>query len=156
MGRFFQALACAFAVLAAAASCVRPSSVEQYVSAEQRESNGLYRFSVDMSDSLSTYDLVFYSRIDAGKQRMASMGDFPLTVTWTSPSGRRFSETVFFGVHDKSGGSDFYSSQYRKPYRSGLVPVEPGVWDMAVQVNYGREVPGMRGLGIICKKNLPS
>jgi len=155
MGRFSQLLVLVLAVFAAAAACSRPDSTEQFVGIEHRENNGLYRFTVDMSDSLATYDLTFYSRIDEGRPRMASATDFPLSITWTAPSGQRFSETVFFAIHDNARGSSFYSSQYRKPYRSGLVPVEPGIWEMTVQVNYGRDIPGMRGLGLICKKNLP-
>ena len=155
MGRFSQAWMLLLAVLMAAAwSCVRPDSVEQYVGAEQREPNGLYNYTIDMSDTLATYDITLYSRIDAGKQRMAATRDFPLTVTWTAPSGRRYRETVYFGIHEGSEGSNFYSNQYRKPYRTGLVPVEAGIWELAVQVNSGNEVPGFRGLGVICKKNL--
>ena len=155
MGRFSHVWVLVLAVVAAATSCTRPESTEQFVGIDSRENNGLYRFTIDMSDSLATYDLTFYSRIDEGRPRMASAADFPLYITLTAPSGQRFSETVFFGIHDNAKGSSFYSSQYRKPYRSGLVPVEQGVWEMTVQVNYGRDVPGMRGLGLICKKNLP-
>ena len=154
MGRFSEAWTFVLAVLVAAAwSCARPDSVELYVGEEDRETNGLYRYSIDMSDTLATYDIILYSRIDAGRQKMVAARDFPLTITWTAPSGQRFRETVYFGIHDGSKGSDFYSNQYRKPYRTGLVPVEAGIWDMAVQVNSGNDVPGFRGLGVICKKN---
>ena len=156
MRNLSPAFAFVIAVLAAAAaSCARPDSVEQYVGIEQREPNGLYCFTVDFSDTLATYDITFYSRIDAGRQRMVSAKDFPMMVTWTSPSGQRYRENVYFVVHDEERGSDYYSSQYRKVYRTGLVPVEPGIWDMTVYVNSGKEVPGFRGLGIICKKNHP-
>ena len=155
MGRSYKSFALVLAVLAAAAlSCARPDSVEQYVGTEQREPNGLYRYSIDLSDSLATYDIIFYSRIDAGRQRMAEAVDFPLMVTWTSPSGQRYRETVYFDVRDEAKGSSFYTSQYIKPYRTGLVPVESGVWDMTVHVNAGNEVPGFRGLGVICRKHL--
>ena len=156
MGRFFHVTVALSAVLAAAVvSCARPDSVEQYIGIEHNEPNGLYRYSLDMSDSLATYDITFYSRIDAGRQRMASVKDFPLMVTWTSPSGQRYRETVYFGVHDEAHGSSFYTSQYKKVYRTGLKPVEYGVWDMTVHVNSGNEVSGFRGLGVIYKKNRP-
>lgn len=156
MARFSPVTAFVLAVLTAAAvSCARPDSVEQYVGIEQREPNGLYRYSVDFSDTLATYDITFYSRIDAGRQRMAAVKDFPIMVTWTSPSGQSYRENVYFVVHDEARGSNYYSSQYRKVYRTGLVPVEPGVWDLTVYVNSGKDVPGFRGLGVICKKNLP-
>ena len=154
MVKVSPSVALVFAVLAAAAlSCARPDSVEQYVGAEQREPNGLYRYSIDLSDSTATYDISFYTRIDAGKQRMATVKDFPLMVTWTSPSGQRYRETVYFTVGDEARGSNYYTRQYRKTYRTGLVPVESGVWDMTVHVNSGNDIHGFRGLGVICKKN---
>ena len=154
MARFCQSVALVFAFVAVAAlSCARPDSVEQYVGIEQKEPNGLYRYSMDFSDSLATYDITFYSRIDAGRKRMSAVRDFPLMVTWTSPSGQRYRETVYFNVRDEEDGSSFYTSQYRMAYRTGLVPVESGIWDMTVHVNSGNEVPGFRGLGVICKKN---
>ena len=142
-------------VSAAAVSCARPESSEQFVSVDGRETNGLYRFELDMSDSLSTYDVSFYSRIDANKLKLSKRKDFPLMVTWIAPSGQRFRETVYFGVFDESRGSDFFSSQFRKPYRTGLAPVEHGVWELNVLVNSGVDVPGFRGLGVVCKKNSP-
>ena len=143
------------AIAAVGVSCSRPLSTEQYISVDRREANGIYRFSLDLSDSLATYDVSFYSRIDANRLKHSVAKDFSLMVTWTAPSGRRFRETVYFGVFDESRGSDSFSSQFLKPYRTGLVPVEHGVWELDVLVNSGAEVPGFRGLGVICKKNLP-
>lgn len=142
-------------VSAAGVSCSRPTSVEQFVSVDRREANGLYRYTLDMSDSLAIYDISFYSRIDANRLKFTHAKDFSLMVTLTAPSGQRFRETVYFGVFDESSGSNFFSSQYVKPYRTGLVPVEYGVWEMNVLVNSGAEVPGLRGLGVVCKKHLP-
>lgn len=155
-GRFTSVIALALAVLTAVGvSCSRPESTEQFVSVEDREVNGLYRFDLDLSDSLSTYDVTFYSRIDANKLKLAHARDFSLMVTWIAPSGQRFRETVYFGVFDESAGSDFFSSQFRKPYRTGLAPVEYGTWELNVLVNSGQDVPGFRGLGVICNKNTP-
>lgn len=140
---------------AAGVSCSRPESSEQFVSVDKRETNGLYRFTMDLSDSLCTYDVTFYSRIDANKLKLAKAKDFSMMVTWIAPSGQRYRETVYFGVFDESPGSDFFSSQFLKPYRMGFVPVEFGQWEMNVMVNSGMDVPGFRGLGVICKKNYP-
>jgi len=137
----------------AGVSCSRPASVEQFVSVDKREANGLYSFSLDLSDSLATYDISFYSRIDASRLKISHTRDFSLMVTWTAPSGQKYRETVYFGVFDESAGSNSFSSQYVKPYRTGLVPVEYGVWEMNVLVNSGAEVPGLRGLGVVCKKH---
>ena len=158
MGRSLVKVFCIMmlaAVAAAGVSCSRPVSSEKFVSVEDREANGLYSFSIDLSDSLCTYDVSFYSRIDAIRFKEMHSRDFSLMVTWTAPSGQRYRETVYFGPFDESAGSDPYSRQYVKPYRRSLVPVEFGTWDIEVLVNSGAEVPGFRGLGIICKKNLP-
>ena len=142
------------AFAAAGVSCSRPTSTEQFVSVDDRAANGLYHYSLDLSDSLVTYDVSFYSRIDASKVRISQVKDFSMMITWIAPSGRQYRETVYFGVYDESPGSDFFSSQFVKPYRTGLKPVEFGVWEMNVLVNSGAEVPGFRGLGVICKKNV--
>ena len=158
MGRSLVKVFCIMmlaAVAVAGISCSRPVSYEKFVSVEDREANGLYSFSIDLSDSLCTYDVSFYSRIDAIRFKEMHSRDFSLMVTWTAPSGQRYRETVYFGPFDESAGSDPYSRQYVKPYRRSLVPVEFGTWDIEVLVNSGAEVPGFRGLGIICKKNLP-
>ena len=143
------------AFAAAGVSCSRPVSYEKFISVENREANGLYHYTLDLSDPLCTYDVSFYSRIDANLMKEFHSRDFSLMVTWTAPSGQRFRETVYFGLFDESTGSDSYSRQYVKPYRKSLVPIEFGTWEMEVLVNSGAEVPGFRGLGIICKKNLP-
>ena len=136
-------------------SCSRPVSYEKFVSVEDREANGLYRYTIDLSDSLCSYDVSFYSRIDVNVLKETLPRDFSMMVTWTAPSGQRFRETVYFGISEGSTGSDSYSRQYVKPYRKSLVPIEFGTWEIEVLVNSGADVPGFRGLGIICKKNLP-
>lgn len=143
------------AFAAAGVSCSRPVSYEKFISVENKEANGLYRYTLDLSDSLCTYDVSFYSRIDVNVMKETLPRDFSMMVTWTAPSGQRFRETVYFGISDASAGSDSYSRQYVKPYRKSLVPIEFGTWEMEVLVNSGAEVPGFRGLGIVCKKNLP-
>ena len=142
-------------VSVAGVSCSRPTSVEQFIDVDKREANGLYRYTLDLSDSLATYDISFYSRIDANRLKFTHAKDFSLMVTLIAPSGQRYRETVYFGVFDESAGSNFFSSQYVKPYRTGLVPVEYGIWEMNVLVNSGAEVAGLRGLGVVCKKHLP-
>jgi len=88
-----------------------------------------------MSDSLSTYDLSFFS---------VPLGDdmpkcFPMKIYFTSPSGREYTETVFY---DASG------DELKVQYRIGLKPVEWGVWEMDVKT----QVEGLDGLGLICSK----
>ena len=51
MARFSPSIVSVLATLMVATlSCVRPDSVEQYVGIEQREPNGIYRYSLDLSE----------------------------------------------------------------------------------------------------------
>ena len=136
-------------------------SLKQMINKEQgknankdKTADGLYHFPLDLSDSTAVYDVSFFSRIDCTRSRLASIEDFPMTVLWTSPSGVKYSEKVFFPVSSYAGSSGFYSHQYRIPYRTGIVPERTGVWDMAVRIESDRYIPGFRGLGVVCKKRL--
>lgn len=142
------------AVVAVLSACSRPTSNEQFVKLDNKGADGLYHFTVDMSDSLHTYDLVFYSRIDCNNIKLSQIRDFPLMVTWISPEGEKYSEKVYFKVRGNSEDEDFYSNQYRIPYRSEVVPVRWGIWEMTVKIDSDRYIPGFRGLGLICKKNI--
>ncbi len=134
--------------------CSRPASYEKFVRTGNKGNDGLYHYSLDMSDSLCTYDVYFYSRIDCSSTRLAGVRDFPLNVTWISPDGQKYVEKVYFKVHGDIEDNDFYSRQYKFLYRSGLVPVRWGEWKLDVRIDSDQFVPGFRGLGVICKKNL--
>lgn len=141
------------AVIAAlSVGCARPTSTEQFLKVTAKGPDGLYHFALDLSDSLHRYDVSFYSRIDCNNIKAASVSDFPMTVTWTAPSGRKYNETVYFDVSSGTAGSGFYSKQYLIPYRMGITPVEWGEWDLAVRVDADRFVPGFRGIGVVCAK----
>lgn len=112
------------------AACVRPDAVETYV---LNDGTGRYIFSLDMGDSLSVYDLSFYTRVDD-----RDVEGFPMTVTLYSPSGEVQSETVWF---------DCRSGQ-EAVYRTDCEPQERGVWQMSVRAN----AEGLRGIGLICRE----
>ena len=133
-------------------ACNPPGGEESFVRTGSKGEDGMYHFSLDLSDSTATYDISFYSRIDCNNLKIASLRDFPMTVFWTSPSGRRYSEKVYFPIQSYSAGSDFYSHQYVVPYRSGLVPAERGVWDIAVRIDSDSLIPGFRGIGMTSEK----
>lgn len=144
-------VAALFAVLC---GCGRPTSSEQFVKLGAKDADGLYHYKVDLSDSLCTYDVLFYSRIDCNNVKLAGVRDFPMTVTWISPDDRKYSEKVYFKVRKDSEDEDFYSNQYMIPYRTGLVPVQWGEWKITVRIDSDRYIPGFRGLGLICRKNI--
>ncbi len=114
-----------------AASCARPTSVEQFAF---DDGSGQFDFTVDMSDSLYLYDLSFYTRLES---RLSPPG-FPLRVYLTSPSGVTYAESLFYDA----------SEALVVPYRSGLVPVEYGVWQLSVRAR----AEGLKGMGLICGK----
>ena len=142
----------ALAGILSLSSCTRPASTEDYLGLSGKGTDGYYHFTVDMSDSLSTYDFWLYSRIDCNHVRLSSLRDFPMEVTWVSPDSTKYREKVYFSVHDSVEGSDFYSNQYRLPYRLGVVPVKNGIWEMMVKIDADEHFPGFRGIGLVCEK----
>lgn len=134
------------AVMCLALSCREPSAREDFVAG-----GGPFIFRVDMSDTTRTYDLSFYTRLDARPHLLENVVDVPLSVQWISPSGEVFEETVYLPLTDED--ATFYSRQIRRLYRSGIVPAEDGVWALAVTLPDTVSVPGLRGLGLIQQKN---
>lgn len=130
MARVLKRISAFVALIFLALSCSEPLSVETFV----RNTGGAYTFEVDMSHIGCTYDISFYTRLDS---RIKVPG-FPMEIRWKSPSGEVFSETVYFDCSEHS----------RVLYRTGLIPVEEGVWTLDVRA----DADGMRGLGLICER----
>ena len=118
------------------ASCTQPPSREFF---QRSDGTGEYSFPIDMSDTLAAYDLSFYTAMDKPLFHRDTLSCFPLQVLWRSPSGRYFSETVYYPA-----------SQRLAPYRSGVVPAEFGEWELSVTIP--GEPARLRGLGVICKR----
>ena len=127
----------ALLALLAAAGCSRPLSTEIFVRSD-RASEGVYVFDLTLRDSLAEYDFWFYSRT-LGK----TLTSLPLEVLWLSPSGERFSETVYMKKVDADGEKELY--------RSGVVPAESGEWRICVRPHDVDE--SFCGLGIICEEH---
>ena len=120
----------AAALIMSALSCSEPDSTEQFIF----NKDGSYSFTVDMSRTNCAYDFSFYSRVDAWHK----VKEFPIDVVWTSPSGIRYQERVFF----------VRESHDRVAYRTGVIPEENGIWKLDAKA----DVKGLRGLGLICKR----
>ena len=123
-------------ILLIAAACSQPRSREQFI---RSDGTGEDSFPVVFADTLQAYDISFYTAIDRPVFQPDTLVCFPLQVVWRSPSGRYFSETVYYPA-----------DSLRVRYRSGLVPSEAGDWTVSVTVS--PEPPGLRGLGLICTK----
>lgn len=118
--------------------CSRPTEMEVFVKSADAV-GGVYSFELPLEDSLATYDLSFYTRVDAPAGRRSG-GSLELNVLWVSPSGERAGETVHMDA-----------AKLLETYRTGVSPLEPGVWTLKVQVVNPPE--GLRGLGLVCKEN---
>lgn len=118
--------------------CSRPTETEVFIKAADAV-GGVYSFDLPLEDSLSTYDVSFYTRVDAPAGRRSG-GSLELNVLWVSPSGERAGETVHMDT-----------AKLLETYRTGVSPLEPGVWTLKVKVKDPPE--GLRGLGVVCKEN---
>jgi hypothetical protein len=147
---FSLSIALAFAI-AGLVSCSRPSSIETFINAADVSEGGTYIFNVDMTDPNLTYDISFYTEI--GDRNTLPIGKIPFNVIFSSPSGKRYEETVYMTASNQISAND-ESKQYKAFYRKAIVPSEYGIWHMSVMV--GEEnfhINGLRGLGIIVANN---
>lgn len=130
-----MAAACAVVLVAA---CGEPVSRENFI---RSDGSGEYAFQVEMTDSAATYDLSFYTAIDRPLMQPDTLGSFPMQLLWRSPSGRYFSETVYYPADSAI-----------VHYRTGLVLSETGSWEL--QVTVSPEPDGLRGLGLVVARNI--
>lgn len=138
----WRPLILAVAACAALLSCREPSGREDFIAGK-----GPFVFRADMTDTTRLYDFSFYTRLDGRPHLLSGVVDVPLDIAWTSPSGNVYAETVFLPLTDSS--ATFYSRQIRRDYRTDVLPVEAGVWEIAVSVPDSVDIPGLRGLGLV-------
>ena len=118
--------------------CSRPMDFEKFVKSSDAVADN-YDFEISVLDTLSTYDLSFYTRIDRPvfRRQEASM---KLIVKWISPSGAVGGEVVYMDV-----------SKAAEAYRSGVSFRQTGNWILSVKVADPPE--GLRGLGLAYTEN---
>lgn len=127
------------------AACSEPAQMEYFCSSDDRDSLGRFCYSLDMSDSLSTYDIAFYTRIDCSPKVFDALDDIRVDVELVSPAGLSYVETVYLPVASFSSRKRCtYDSVV--DYRKGLTPVGWGVWQMYLSLP---EIQGLRGMGVI-------
>lgn len=121
--------------------CTKPANYEEFIRADQAES-GIYRFTLDLADTLCTYDISFYlspARVDGQPDTCAVSGSMPVYVVWTGPEGESFEEMVYMNTEETI-----------QPYRKDVAMAPLGEWRLALRP---MEVPeGFRGLGVICHR----
>ena len=129
----FRAM-CAAAACLLLTCCVKPASYEEFIRADEAM-GGLYSFTLDLADSLCTYDISFYTADDSVQPE-----GLPVYVVWTGPEDAGFEELVYM----KPG-------QTVQPYRFHVEMAVPGEWRLDLRP---MQVPaGFRGIGVICKRN---
>ena len=122
--------------------CVSQMGSEEFI-----RGKGPYCFAVDFSDSLCTYDLALYSRIDAREKNIRAMGELPVTIVWTAPDGAgEFSESAFLPLDGERRG--YFSRQVWQRYRKGVKPSVYGEWTISVSIPDTVRVRGLRGMGL--------
>ncbi len=134
------------AVLIAAASCSHRGEYSEFRRITQRDSLGRYAFTLDLSDSLSSYDISFYTRLDSKRAVFRNMDDISVEVTLQSPSGLLYQETVYIPKMSSTSSTAF-SKQYFMPYRTDAVPVLYGSWKMFLYVPSDMQT-GLLGMGV--------
>ncbi len=106
---------------------------------------------LDMSDSLCTYDISFFTRADFPAFSRRPGRDIPLEVFLTSPSGRTFSEQVYFPTADPIRSTAF-SDDYLAPWRTGCDPIEYGKWSLKIRIGDAEWESHLYGFGAILEK----
>ena len=133
-------------------SCSQPDTVDRFLSRSAAGQGNVFSFKVDMSDSAATYDLAIYTRIDCSSRRFEEVEDaIGIGAEWMSPDSVSYREFFYLPKSSFSDATAF-SHSYRKSYRSGLVPVQPGIWTLSFVV-LSDALKYMDGLGLVCRKN---
>lgn len=142
-------VASALLVAAMLSSCSRPVQVETYVGARHRNADGMYSMTVDMSDTLASYDFTIFTRLDLRKSQFEQLdGSIGVGAEWVAPDSTRYRE-FFYIPKDSYSSSTSFSKDYFLPYRRGVVPNLPGVWTVNFLV-MGDAAKYMNGMGLIC------
>ncbi|MCQ2145889.1 MAG: hypothetical protein MJZ16_00055 [Bacteroidales bacterium] len=134
------------------ASCRRPQSDESFVLSSKAAEMGGYIFDVDMADSLCTYDMSFYARVDHPRNKETELQDYPMYLVWTSPSGTMRALTVYMDMTAATSPT-YFSKQIVIPFMEDVVPEEFGMWQLKVSANEVLSDLGLRGLGLVVKRN---
>lgn len=136
-----------FMAVVGLASCSLPYISNEFKTPSQRDSLGRYTYVLDMSDTLSSFDISLYTRIDCGVLTFDALQDIPILVSLQSPSGESFSEYAYIprSAFDaqRKGSYDAIVD-----YRLDCIPIEYGSWQMFLATP---KVSGHRGVGVILR-----
>ena len=131
MGNRLALILSAFLMLMSMSGCGGPDSTQEFIF--YRDS-GIYQYSLDMTDSLSTYEILFYTRMET----VDSTSVFPIYLVLESPSGEKYQDTHIFD----------YNVGKVSRYASDLDPYEHGIWTLTLNVRSD----DVTGMGAMLKK----
>lgn len=129
--------------------CSRPVSIAPYISREKSEYGDTYSFNLDLSDTLTTYSISFYTRVERRPFKPYAADSLDLGVRWIAPSDSSFLDNLVLNL-DEPIASAYSSKDYRFAYKDAFVPSELGEWRLRVQVRSNPEC--LSGLGIIIER----
>lgn len=130
------------ALIAAAFSCREPESVETFVFSDDAPM-GIYKFDVDLGDSLRVYDIALYGRLDGRRKDLQEQKIIPVDMILRSPSDSVYGERIFIEAKEENR----FSASFRTLWRRSIVPSECGIWHLEACV--GPKYDALTGLGII-------
>lgn len=136
-------------VLFLTVSCARPSSYETFILKEKAQYGDTYSFNLDFHDSLSTYNLDLYTRMERKAFGRFSADSLDLRVNWVSPEDSILTEDLVLRL-GAATDSSYFSKDYILPLKEGFaVPAHgsPGIWRLRVLIKNNPE--DIRGLGVV-------
>ena len=126
--------------------CSRPSSREYFVMREDAEYGDTYSFTIDLTDTLLTYDLEFFTRLERVPFQDLQREDIVLDLRWFSTFGAILTDTLVVSPGDPAG-ANYFSRDIITPYGNEAVFGVPDEWRLNAKVVNDSE--SLRGLGII-------
>ena len=148
MSRSVVATLAGLAAVFMVCSCGQPLVESGYLRSGDAPAPGRYVFDLNLTDSLSTYTLSFYSVMDRAESSCPVPG-IALEIGLVSPSGQKFGETLGL-PSDRWRKEGKMQAVLREVYRDGFVPSEYGVWKMEINVSPACE--GLCGMGYELKR----
>lgn len=138
-----------FVLAASLLGCSRPVSYEPFIPREKSEYGDTYSFKLDLADSLISYSLSLYTRVERAPFKPYPADRLDLGLRWISPSDSSFLENVVFCL-DSPVDSAYSTKDFIFPYKDSFTPDAPGEWKLRIQVRNNPE--SLCGLGIILER----
>lgn len=128
--------------MVSAISCERPDSQERFIKTSDMTEDSLFVYTLDMSDSLYTYSISLFTKIDSEEE---ALGDIEIDAIFKSPSERLYQDRIIL-PSAKFYKSAYFSQELMEEYRTGIAPVEYGKWYMVLKLVNMPD--GLLGMGV--------